>query len=103
MFRFTIRDVLWLMVVLAVVVAWWLDRIETNRVHSDLEAKNQELAKALREVTAEIESLILADETSSDAGDLKPETLRRQRYLRRIPFATYLPPLQQSGGQLSQP
>jgi hypothetical protein len=26
MFRFTIRDVLWLMVVVAVSVTWWLDR-----------------------------------------------------------------------------
>jgi len=26
MFRFTIRDVLWLMVVVAVSVAWWVDR-----------------------------------------------------------------------------
>lgn len=27
MFRFTIRDILWLTVVVAVLVAWWLDRI----------------------------------------------------------------------------
>jgi len=26
MFRFTIRDVLWLMVVVAVSVSWWIDR-----------------------------------------------------------------------------
>jgi hypothetical protein len=26
MFRFTIRDVLWLMVVVAMSVGWWLDR-----------------------------------------------------------------------------
>ena len=26
MFRFTIRDVLWLMVVVAVLAAWWVDR-----------------------------------------------------------------------------
>jgi len=25
MFRFTIRDVLWLMVVVAISVAWWMD------------------------------------------------------------------------------
>ena len=26
MFRFTIRDLLWLMVVVGLAVAWWLDR-----------------------------------------------------------------------------
>lgn len=28
MFRFTIRDVLWLTIVVAMAVAWWLDRLQ---------------------------------------------------------------------------
>jgi len=31
MFRFTIRDVLWLMVVVALALGWWLDRSRTER------------------------------------------------------------------------
>ena len=31
MFRFTIRDVLWLTVVVAVLVAWWIDHRENER------------------------------------------------------------------------
>ena len=37
MFRFTIRDVLWLMVVVAMGVAWWMDhsRIQSQLVRSE--------------------------------------------------------------------
>ena len=31
MFRFTIRDVLWLMVVVAFGVGWWLDHVHQER------------------------------------------------------------------------
>jgi hypothetical protein len=31
MFRFTIRDVLWLTVVVALGLAWWVDRTRLNR------------------------------------------------------------------------
>ena len=31
MFRFTVRDVLWLMVVVALAVAWWVDRQRAHR------------------------------------------------------------------------
>ena len=31
MFRFTIRDVLWLMVVVALAAGWWVDRIHVRR------------------------------------------------------------------------
>ena len=46
MFRFTIRDVLWLMVVAAVVAAWWADRsalITEARKQAD-EAANERFA-----------------------------------------------------------
>jgi hypothetical protein len=43
MFRFTIRDVLWLMVVAAVMCMWWAER---GRV-SDLQAKNANMQDAV--------------------------------------------------------
>jgi hypothetical protein len=41
MFRFTIRDVLWLMVVVGLGVGWWLD----SRESISLRAKNAELLR----------------------------------------------------------
>ena len=43
MFRFTIRDVLWLMVVVALGVAWWVERdrqAATSAAFADLKAEN---------------------------------------------------------------
>ena len=31
-FRFTIRDLLWLTLVVAVLIAWWLDRSELSKL-----------------------------------------------------------------------
>jgi hypothetical protein len=39
MFRFTIRDVLWLTVVVALVVGWW---VHASRMQSDLVALDEE-------------------------------------------------------------
>jgi hypothetical protein len=36
MFRFTIRDVLWLMVVVALSAAWWIDHTRTRRALAEL-------------------------------------------------------------------
>jgi hypothetical protein len=58
MFRFTIRDVLWLTVVVALSVGWWMNSTrlsETTTRLSEAEAKQQSLqAKldAIRERTA---------------------------------------------------
>src|SRR5688572_11143781 len=56
MFRFTIRDVLWLTVVVAIGVGWWIDhgRIETERarwrrVSDAFEAKFREVENEQRE------------------------------------------------------
>ena len=38
MFRFTIRDVLWLMVVVGLAVGWWLDHSRLNDLASKLKA-----------------------------------------------------------------
>ena len=35
MFRFTIRDVLWLTVVVALGVAWWAERRESKRLTAE--------------------------------------------------------------------
>jgi hypothetical protein len=36
MFRFTIRDVLWLMVVAGVACGWWTERREVSRLKADM-------------------------------------------------------------------
>ena len=47
MFRFTIRDVLWLTVVVAMGVAWWMDR---SRIQSELARSQGELGNLGRAV-----------------------------------------------------
>ena len=49
MFRFTIRDVLWLMVVVGMAVAWFLtwQRLTVQRVRIEQYAKNLEIRTAL--------------------------------------------------------
>ena len=54
MFRFTIRDVLWLTVVVALLTAWWLDRIGTNNMRSDIQARNLEEVTALMKENSEL-------------------------------------------------
>ena len=54
MFRFTIRDVLWLTVVVALGVAWWVDR---ERVRSQGE-QNQQLVARFKKNGVELESML---------------------------------------------
>ena len=59
MFRFTIRDLLWLMVVVALGVGWWLSYRDSRRRFSDLEqryssqetllVRSRDINRALRE------------------------------------------------------
>ena len=52
MFRFTIRDVLWLTLVIALVLGWWTDRSRLSRRHSrEKEAILDENALLLHELT----------------------------------------------------
>jgi hypothetical protein len=44
MLRFTIRDVVWLTVVVAVSCAWWMQRVEIFRLNRD----NQYVREAIR-------------------------------------------------------
>ena len=59
MFRFSIRDVLWLTVVAAVAVAWWLDRrqldvpaADYHRLKSGEEAFNKQVEQAIQQAIA---------------------------------------------------
>ena len=54
MFRFTIRDVLWLTVVVGMGVGWWVDRIGTNNMRSDIQKRNLEEVNALMKENAEL-------------------------------------------------
>jgi hypothetical protein len=50
MFRFTIRDVLWLTVVVALMLGWWVERTELRKVNRGL-GRNLNLSrKANREL-----------------------------------------------------
>lgn len=57
MFRFTIRDMLWLTVVVALGVAWHVDRSQFVERHQKLEAKNEELRAKLTELDYELAQL----------------------------------------------
>jgi hypothetical protein len=81
--RFTIRDVLWLMVVVAVAMGWWIDQDRIRRQSEALKAAAQRLqalplrqAEAKLQVTeAEFTSLI---EINQRSPGVVPETeLRR--------------------------
>jgi len=53
MFRFTIRDVLWLTVVVALACAWWLDRSRIGHELTGCQWGFWRLAQYLREVRGE--------------------------------------------------
>src|SRR5262245_20175233 len=42
--RFTIRDMLWLTVIAALIVVWWLDRTMLASLSDELKSRNEELA-----------------------------------------------------------
>ena len=49
MFRFTIRDVLWLTALVALAVGWWIDR-------SQVAVLNRELSGGLKDVASAMEA-----------------------------------------------
>jgi len=57
MFRFTIRDVLWLTVVVALMVAFWKDRASFARLRAEMQARAAEDAGQLARVRGELESV----------------------------------------------
>jgi len=62
MFRFTIRDVLWLTVVVACLVVWWIDRTKLLSGFADLRSKNGRLTSRLAELRSE-NSRLTKDQT----------------------------------------
>jgi hypothetical protein len=65
MFRFTIRDVLWLTIVVALAISWWVDnkRIENTVVRLEKEGRLQREAREvqltiLRERAAELHKIV---------------------------------------------
>src|SRR5438874_11891681 len=53
MFRFTIRDVLWLMVVVSLIAGWWVDRSAAIKARIDCESRLRRIADYLHEVRGE--------------------------------------------------
>ena len=53
MFRFTIRDVLWLTALIAALTVWWLDHRQLNEVRDRLDTIVAELAS--RDLAVEID------------------------------------------------
>jgi hypothetical protein len=54
MFRFTIRDVLWLMVVVGLAIGWWVDHRATDSRLRQSHRDNLELQYRLRELSAKM-------------------------------------------------
>ena len=50
MFRFTIRDVLWLMVVVALAMGWWLENRHLRASNAELEQHNAAYNRELLEL-----------------------------------------------------
>lgn len=88
MLRFTIRDVLWLTVVVALGVAWWVDNKRIEKVVARLEEEGQQLREArddeitvLRELqaTQEMEYSRLMGRSLPNLFNRAPSRLKPQR------------------------
>lgn len=77
MFRFTIRDLFWLTVVVALLAAWWLDRNSLRRESAlQLRAAEAERKKAQLELY-EVNIQNLRNQSRQDAERLKRESRDR--------------------------
>jgi hypothetical protein len=56
MFRFTIRDVLWLTVVVALAVGWWIDHRKTKK----LEAQYVDLSQRITSLVEQLEARVIS-------------------------------------------
>jgi len=65
MFRFTIRDVLWLTVVVAMGLGWYSDRLAVRREWESLRAERESLAEQKRQQDAQSRWLVQAWERYS--------------------------------------
>ena len=55
--RFTIRDLLWLTALVAVLVAWWIENADIKREHAMLEQQKAELTEQKADLTEKIDDL----------------------------------------------
>lgn len=69
MLRFSIRDLIWLMLVVALAVAWWVDRQQQQQVNAELRREQERL-------TVENDKLRL---WQLDLGTLMDPASRRMR------------------------
>ena len=60
MFRFMIRDVLWLMVVVALGLGWWLEHGQSMERVAKVEIERDALAKQIRTCHADYNALSMA-------------------------------------------
>ena len=67
MFRFTIRDVLWLTVVVALVVGWGLDRVQLRRAETRAR-RDAEHARYVAEIARASEELAAAAQIHSTSA-----------------------------------
>ena len=58
MFRFTIRDVLWLTVVVALSVSWWIDNKRIEKTLAKVNREQQESTEKLQELSEELQDKI---------------------------------------------
>ena len=72
MFRFTIRDVLWLTVLVGLGVAWWLDRTSLNSAFD-----SRLRAVTLQQHRAEQELLVIKTTANEEAQ--RQELIRRRK------------------------
>ena len=72
MFRFTIRDALWLMVVVGLACGWWMDRTALDRWHRLRFGKLvRDAERSLMTVSGE---KIIIDERGQHPGIVVPQT-----------------------------
>jgi hypothetical protein len=57
MFRFTIRDVLWLTVVVALAVGWWLERSRSERLERAVSIAENDARQSRAAITSMYEDL----------------------------------------------
>jgi cell division protein FtsB len=90
MFCFSIRDVLWLTALVAMGVAWWMDRQATTREQAALQSERAALAKEKTMLRAE------AQKRGDESERAIRELMRRQGNTRRpLRQPTTLEPLPQ--------
>jgi len=69
MFRFTIRDVLWLMVVVALGLGWWIDRTAVKKFYSKFAWDQADMATATaKKINAQNKRLTLLGSAIEKAG-----------------------------------